>query len=213
MKKYEEFLKLQEQKDNDDWKPEIDPDEINLEDPEEIIDESDDIIETPDLSDQPEADETPQESPNENPDTPDTGGGKPAGGSQKTRDAIGRWGEKFVNNILKKNYPTNSGYTLKWLNRDGNVGKGYDFAILKNNEEILYIEVKSKKDENPKLISITGTQWEWARKLYDQNDGDKYKIYVVTNAGTENAKYRIITNPIKKWKDGKLKAHPVNFEL
>ena len=63
------------------------------------------------------------------------------------------------------------------------------------------------------LLEITGTQWEFARKLFNENEGDKYKIYVVSNAGTENAKIGIITNPTKLWKDGKLYAHPVHFKL
>jgi len=63
------------------------------------------------------------------------------------------------------------------------------------------------------ILNITGPQWELARKLYNENNGDKYKIYIVKNAGTENAKIEILENPTKLWKDGKLYAHPVRFRL
>lgn len=67
--------------------------------------------------------------------------------------------------------------------------------------------------DTPQLFEITGTQWEFARKLYNENEGDKYKIYVVSNAGNENAKIKSIKNPTKLWKEGKLYAHPVHFKL
>ena len=73
--------------------------------------------------------------------------------------------------------------------------------------------MKSKIDEEPQLFEITGTQWEFARKLYNENEGDKYNIYVVRNACSENAKIEIIKNPTKLWKEGKLYAHPVCFKL
>ena len=39
------------------------------------------------------------------------------------------------------------------------------------------------------------------------------KIYVVNNAGTGRAKIRILKNPTKLWKDGKIYAHPVHLKL
>jgi hypothetical protein len=61
-----------------------------------------------------------------------------------------------------------------WLNENGDAGKGYDFLIVSDGREIEYIEVKSKIDSDPQLFEITGTQWEFARKLYNENEGDKY---------------------------------------
>ena len=54
---------------------------------------------------------------------------------------------------------------------------------------------------------------EFARKLYNESEGDKYKIFIVGNAGTGNAKIGIIKNPARLWKEGKLCAHPVHFKL
>ncbi len=73
--------------------------------------------------------------------------------------------------------------------------------------------MKSKISEKKELIEITGTQWEFARKLYTDGEGDKYQIYVVRNAGTQDAKISPIKNPTKLWLDGQLYAHPIHFKL
>lgn len=144
--------------------------------------------------------------------------------------AIGEWGEEYVFSALKKKYQgqgeiteTDSGFKvinctegefeIIWLNKHQDKGKGYDFVIRKNGIEIEYIEVKTKKHEKEELIEVTGTQWEFARMLFEQNEGEKYYFYVVLNAGKENAQIHILKNPIKLWKEGKLYAHPVNFKL
>ena len=208
---YEELLKLKElqqkQEQSDEWKEEVKPEEINF-DFINIIEKSYEF-ETQDLSYQEETKKDDSDNIEETQKQPKETKPKI---SKKTKDNIGNWGEKFIYEILKKEYNEEK-YNIKWLNQNNNIGKGYDFVILENNEEIFNIEVKSKTDNNPQLIEITGTQWEWARKLYNQNEGDKYIIYVVSNAGKKNAKPIKIINPIKQWKNGKLKAHPVNFEL
>ena len=105
-------------------------------------------------------------------------------------------------------------FEVVWLNKYQDKGKGYDFIIKKNGVEIQYIEVKTKTHEDEELIEVTGTQWEFARNLYDNNEGDKYFFFVVINAGEkDNARVKRIQNPIKHWKDGNLYAHPVNFKL
>ncbi|RKZ34629.1 hypothetical protein DRQ33_01715, partial [bacterium] len=146
------------------------------------------------------------------------------------RKAIGRWGEKYVYNALRTEFQkqgdiveTNLGFKvinadkeeleIIWLNKSQEMGKGYDFVIKKNGYEEEYIEVKTKTKESEELIEVTGTQWEFARKLFEQNEGEKYSFYVVLNAGKENAQIHILKNPIKLWKEGKLYAHPVNFKL
>ncbi len=146
------------------------------------------------------------------------------------KKAIARWGEKYVYNALKKKYgeigeivETDSGFKvistdveeceIIWLNKYQDKGKGYDFVKKKSGTEMEYIEVKTKTKEEEELIEVTGTQWEFARKLFEQNEGEKYSFYVVSNAGKENAEIHILRNPIKLWKEGKLYAHPVNFKL
>jgi len=126
---------------------------------------------------------------------------------------IGNWGERYVYKHLVEEYRNAVNLKIIWLNLNGNVGKGYDFVISAEGKEIEYIEVKSKTDDTKKLIEITGTQWEFARKLYNEKEGDKYKIYIVNNAGTKNAKINIISNPVRLWKEGRLYAHPVNIKI
>ena len=105
-------------------------------------------------------------------------------------------------------------FEIVWLNKHRNQGKGYDFVIKKNEEEIQYIEVKTKTCESEELVEVTGTQWEFARDLYEKNEGDKYFFFIVINAGKkDNAWIKRIQNPIKLWKEGRLYAHPVNFKL
>ncbi len=142
---------------------------------------------------------------------------------------IGGWGEEHVYHALMKKYEEigsvietdfgfkvnsdNEEFEIVWLNKHRNVGKGCDFVIKKNSIEIEYIEVKTKVQEAEELIETTGTQWEWARKLYEQKEGNKYLFYIVSNAGNANTEIRILRNPIKLWKAGKLYAHPINFKI
>lgn len=150
--------------------------------------------------------------------------------SPKFLKKIGRWGEEYVYQSLVERYKdfekfeeTDSGFKsyfaegyifeIKWLNKSSETGRGCDLLILRNDLAIEYIEVKSKKDGKDELIEITGTQWEFARQLYNEGNGDKYYIYVVQNAGKSNSKIKIIQNPINLWYSGKLYAHPVNIKI
>ena len=198
------------------WSPECEPDAI-VETIQQV--EPGKII-TPDLSNQVESSEA----------------GKTKESTEKAdelpidKKAIGKWGEECVYNVLRREYQkqgkiieTHSGFKIinsnndefeiVWLNKNQDIGKGYDLCIKQNRMEVEYIEVKSKTQEYPELIETQGTQWEFARKLFDQNEGEKYSFYVLLNAGKANTKINIIKNPIKFWKDGKLYAHPVNFKL
>jgi len=213
---YEEFLKwkkeesekeVQEETEEDSWISEVEPEIV-----EPIVEEIEpEIIDTPDLRGQ-----RPSESNNGNyddkSDTTDQDTPPKEISKRQSKD-IGSWGERFVYNHLQKKFINQDNIEIIWLNENSDVGKGYDFSILFDGKEIEYIEVKSKTYSAPQLFEITGTQWEFARKLYDENEGDKYKIYVVSNVGTEYAKIGIIKNPTKLWKEGKLYAHPVHFKL
>ena len=130
--------------------------------------------------------------------------------SENSKD-IGLWGEKYAKKYFEKEYPEND---VVWLNQSGNVGKGYDFVVKNTDDkEIAYFEVKTKLDEKPALFEITGTQWEWARKLYEKGEGEKYIILLVSSAGTDTAKIKVYKNPLTLWKEGKIYAHPVNIQL
>ena len=93
------------------------------------------------------------------------------------------------------------GYEVIWLNANGNVGKGYDIVVRRRGEEIKYVEVKTKTSGDERVIRISGTQWEFARKLFNEGEGGKYTIYIVFNAGTADEEIRWLSNPIKHWKE------------
>lgn len=215
--KYNEFLKwkaeqskqkeTKKSEDDDKWIPEVEPESV-LPKVEEIEPK---IIETPDYRGQRPTEDNIEE--NETDTLTDTQDKPREEISKKQLMDIGNWGEKFVYKHLQEEFANEANVEIFWLNKGGDVGKGYDFSIVLDSCEIQYIEVKSKIDEAPQLFEITGTQWEFARKLYNENEGNKYKIYIVKNAGTENAKIGIIRNPTKLWKEGKLYAHPVHFKL
>jgi len=203
---FEKWKKQREIKEDDslEWKPKYNPEEVEIE-----LETFETKLVNEDLSHQPiriVEDEIEDNEPNNEEDNE-----KSTKFDDKKAKEIGNWGEKAVYSFLLKKF---SDYDIVWLNQKGNVGKGYDFVIKQDYIEKYYIEVKTKTEAKPELIKITGTQWEWARTLYNQDKGDKYLIYVVLNAGkSEKIKIKEIKNPIKKWKKGELKAHPVNFEL
>lgn len=147
------------------------------------------------------------------------------------KNKIGEWGEQYVfKYFLETKYSNLSGFEdtdlgfmgkdssnntieLKWLNRNNDIGKGYDFAILVNGEELEYIEVKATIKSGRTLHNITGTQWEFARRLFNNGEGEKYKIFAVKEANSTDAKIKSISNPIKLWKEGNLYAHPIKFRV
>jgi len=201
--KKEQIKDSNEGKDETDWTPEINPDDATP-----IEDEADLGKRKPeDLSGQTTTEEI-------NPGN--TAGSKDSeedtNNPVKPRDckAIGDWGESVANSYLEKKYPSNE---VVWLNKSGNIGKGYDFVIRNNGADIAYYEVKSKTDESPQLFQVSGTQWNWAKKLHNSKKGDMYRILIVSNAGKKQPKIREIINPVELWKSEKLYADPVSIEL
>ena len=140
----------------------------------------------------------------------------------------GDWAQRQVYHDLNKEFEkkgkiikTHSGFKVisdnetfevEDLNKNG-TGVGCDFSIKKNGESIEYIEVKGKTGENPEWVDVSRTQWEFARNLLDRGEGEKYFFYVVSNVGTQRSKIDKIRNPIKLWKEGKLRAHPVRLQI
>lgn len=123
---------------------------------------------------------------------------------------IGKYAEELAEKYLKKQYPNAD---VIWLNAKGNIGRGCDFKIEQNGEEIAYYEVKSKTDGSPQFFQITGAQWEMAKQLHKEDNGDKYIILVISHVGTEHQNITPIKNPFNLWKSGKLDANPVRIKL
>jgi uncharacterized protein DUF3883 len=204
------------QEDSKIWEPEIEPDKVNG----NIENLNPETLPPLELENQIARTTTTDSS---KPETPKT-----TKSAHAMKD-IGRWGEEYVFNALKARLgndtavtETDFGYRLAnrqveievhWLNTRGDSGKGYDFTIRQAEKEIEYIEVKTTVESNEELIIISGTQWEFARKLFNSGEGDKYVIYRVFNAGKSDVRIITIRNPVKLWQEGKLYAHPVNLML
>lgn len=178
---------------------------------------------------------------NDNDDEPDTDGKEsPKNGQsnldnqlpQDIKNKIGHRGELIVfHKFLKKNWKKKhkliretesemefenvegENYTIIHLNEAGKKGIGCDILIKQGEEIIKYIEVKSTKTKGKEFYSVSGYQWALAHKNYNLSIGNNYSIYVVTDVLGDNPPIIPIDNPIKKWKDGKLRANPVNIEL
>lgn len=131
--------------------------------------------------------------------------------SQKLLNDIGAWGQDYVFRDLEKEFEADADMEIIDLNTKGINGVGADFKVIRGGEIIRIVEVKSTTEKFGQTLSISGTQWEVARNYFKLNDGDKYWIYCVFNTGREDAEIFKIKNPIQKWKEGKLLAHPVNF--
>jgi predicted RNA-binding protein YlxR (DUF448 family) len=131
--------------------------------------------------------------------------------SQKILNDIGSWGQDYVSIDLKNEFSNDKEIIIDDLNENGKKGVGADFIVKRGNDIIRIVEVKSTTEAFGQILSISGTQWEVARNYFKENNGNKYWIYCVFNAGKKDAEIVKIKNPIQKWKDGILLAHPVNF--
>ena len=138
---------------------------------------------------------------------------------------IGKWGEEYVLKSLREEHKSQGRIEEKacgfsvirvnepvieviWLNKNGEQGEGRDFDIKEGNEVIKYIEVKTKSQKEVESFEITGTQWRLARE-----QGSKYYIYLVKNAGTNDAKISKIEDPHQKFLYGELEADPIKIKL
>lgn len=151
--------------------------------------------------------------------------------SQEMKNEIGERGEFLVMKHLKKMWSKKATlisetetdlkfedenkeeYTISLLNSENKKGIGCDIIIKKGEEEIEFIEVKSTKMVDKDLFPVNGYQWSLAYKKFKLGQGNKYSFYIVKNVLSNKSPITIIKNPIKKWKDGELRAHPVNLEL
>lgn len=151
--------------------------------------------------------------------------------SQQMKNEIGERGEFLAMKHLKKLWSrkatlvgetetvlefedANKGIiTISLLNTENKKGIGCDIIITKGEEQIEFIEVKSTKMKDKVYFPVNVYQWSLAHKKYKLGEGKKYSFIVVKNVLCNEAPITIINNPIKKWKDGELRAHPVNLEL
>lgn len=58
-----------------------------------------------------------------------------------------------------------------------------------------------------------GIQWDFAKFLFDKDEGDKYSIFIVQYAGKANAKLIPLNNPVKMWLDGNLSMLKIELAI
>lgn len=115
---------------------------------------------------------------------------------------LGRGGEIYIINTLRKEYPDAEIEDCNY-NKDQ---EGYDIK-LNQNGSVEFIEVKVKNDNK---VRITDAQWRKAKI-----SKSKYTIYVVRYSKNKNeytfCGYKVIKNPYQMWKDGVIKARPLEI--
>ena len=206
------------------WAPQCEPEEAKF-----VVEEIEFNESSPDIPVEPKENGTidPQKPP-EDPHTPEKEDDIPLVDRKYKKD-IGRWGEKCVYISLQAGYkeeyennckiiPKDMGFEVLvfdgrkievvWHNKgDKDTGIGHDICI-RQDDEVKYIEVKSTTQANPRTIEVQETQWDLAKK-----QGKNYSFYVVSDAGCRMGKIRPLDDPYRRWKENKLRAHPVRLKL
>jgi hypothetical protein len=104
--------------------------------------------------------------------------------------SVGRWGELWVNEMLKRQYRTeinNNQVVVEWMNEQNESGLPYDFRITFNDNMVIeeenktakFIEVKSTTREWKEAFSISYKELFFAQKY-----SKEFEIYRVFNAGS-----------------------------
>jgi hypothetical protein len=147
--------------------------------------------------------------------------------SEKSKVAIGRWGEEYVLECLKRDkireysnariIDTVDGFILEkngetlvkvtWLNKNGDQGRGCDVEFYEKGV-LYYIEVKSTKTSRKDWFDVSKDQWEFMQEMED-----RFFIYRVYGAGTKSPRLLKIRNPAKLWREGKINAFPTRIQL
>jgi hypothetical protein len=191
---------------DDEWTPDVTPGDADL-----TITESPPVAEeSPDLRNQSatgrNGGQTQTENESKNEDKLDV-----AGDSRQRSSNDGRWGEEAVFEALCKEFDTDD-VEVVWCNKEGETW-GYDIVIKRNGEKKVYVEVKSRTELHPEWVSVSKTQWEFARDLHNGEGDEECWFCIVPGAETENARIVKLKNPIKEWKRGERLAHPINLKV
>jgi hypothetical protein len=124
--------------------------------------------------------------------------------SQEVREDVGRWCEEFVYEYLINQKDKFTEVT--WLNKDGESGKPYDFAVIENGRE-KFIDVKGTPSGVKDLIYLSPNEW-----IFMFDKGVNYSIYRVYNAGND-ARIEIIENPSGLLQLGKIFPNPITLQV
>ena len=69
--------------------------------------------------------------------------------------------------------------------------------------------MKGKVSSKPEFFDVTDMQFRFARK-----QGERFFFYVVSNVKSGKVMIeRLIKDPIKQWRENRLAAYPIRFQL
>ncbi len=97
-------------------------------------------------------------------------------GDDETKKRIGRWGEEFVNKLLKQQKQNGKIKDFEWMNEDEESNEPYDFEVIPLQGDEYYIDAKATSEDKTKPILLTKSEWEF---LFEKRE--KYVIYRVYN--------------------------------
>ena len=128
----------------------------------------------------------------------------------ETMKKVGEWAEKFVYKALLENeYASQKNIEIIKSNSQE---AGYSFKIKQNENllKIIAVLAKGRFDDN---FFIYNNKWKISKQYFDENAGNKYYFYCVSNAGSKNATITKIQNPYKAWKESELNCKLISFKL
>ncbi|MFZ4740400.1 MAG: sacsin N-terminal ATP-binding-like domain-containing protein [Bacteroidales bacterium] len=99
-----------------------------------------------------------------------------------------------------------------WCNVENENKTGYDFRILENDVLLKVIELKTTLADQGTPLSLSGAQWDTARDMHLEGNGEKYEVFCVYNADKTNPPTSSITNPYGFHAEKHLKLIEVKFE-
>ena len=147
--------------------------------------------------------------------------------SQEAKRRIGRWGEEFAVEKLREKFvgkytncklqEKDTGFHLSvnnqtrveinWLNKFEDKGIGRDIEFIENGETY-FIEVKATKTDSKEIIQISRNEWQLAKEKHE-----KFSIFRVYNAGTNQARCEEICNPYQEWLEGRLSVQSLTVGI
>ncbi len=94
---------------------------------------------------------------------------------------IGRWGEIWVNEMLKKKSVQEKNHIqIEWVNETGESGLPFDFKVVQG-DRVDFIEVKSTVRANQESFPIS-----YNELMFAQDNPDNFYIYRLYNAGVDD---------------------------
>lgn len=85
-----------------------------------------------------------------------------------------------------------SGFTVRWMNEEGETGLPYDLTVDHKGRIVSYIEVKSTTSDEKPFFEVTLAELDQARVTRSA-----YEIYRVFNAGSENTRIASLRDPVE----------------